>query len=95
MALDYLHPKFEPLDYVPYEEEREQYLLLMQEVIAVSERNLHKWEEEKEQHEKYYSANMKTHISIFILYVLLLVVLGYATYQGTTILQNQLPTRNL
>ncbi|MFD0768601.1 site-2 protease family protein [Bacillus sp. CGMCC 1.60114] len=95
IALDYLYPKFEPLDYVPYEEEREPYLLLMQDAVAVSERKLHKWEEEKEQYETYYSANMKTRISMFILYMLLLAVLGYVTYQGNTILQEQLPTRNL
>lgn len=95
IALDYLHPKFEPLDYVPYEEEREQHFLLMQDAVAVSERKLHKWEEEKEQHEKYYSANLKTRITMFILYMLLLAVLGYASYQANIILQDQLPTRNL
>lgn len=64
-------------------------------IAAVSERNLHKWEEEKAQYEKYYSANMKTRIGMFTLYVLLLAILGYATYQGNTILQNQLPAKKL
>lgn len=69
MPLDYVYPKFERLDYVPYEEEREQHFVLMQDAIAVSERKLDKWEKEKEQHENYYSANMKTRIGIFFLYV--------------------------
>ena len=37
----------------------------------------------------------KTRISMFILYMLLLAVLGYVSYQANIILQDQLPTRNL
>ncbi|MDC2866001.1 hypothetical protein [Bacillus sp. BP-3] len=61
----------------------------------MSERKLHKWEEDKEQHEKYYSTNMKIRISMFILYMLLLAVFGYASYQANPVLQDQVPTRNL
>ncbi|WP_369900425.1 site-2 protease family protein [Bacillus manliponensis] len=90
-ALEYILPRFMPFDFVPYEDEKEEYLLRMQGAFGVSEKKIAEWEVEKDKHERYYNANMKTRIIVFIAYLALLVVLGYIAYEGYSILEQHLP----
>ena len=46
-VLEYLLPKFEPLDYVPYEDEKDEYTIHIREAFEASERKLNKWKIEK------------------------------------------------
>ncbi|MDM5187737.1 site-2 protease family protein [Bacillus sp. DX4.1] len=94
-VLEYLLPKFEPLDYVPYEEEKEEQLMRIKEALEVSERKVQEWDKEKKQQEDYYKADAKARWTVFACYIGLLAILGYAAYEGYAILQDQLPQRNV
>ena len=52
-------PKFEPLDYVPYEDEKDEYTIHIREAFEASERKLNEWKTEKEQQENYYKVDAK------------------------------------
>ncbi|CAM4110981.1 membrane protein [Bacillus manliponensis] len=90
-ALEYILPRFMPFDFVPYEDEKEEYLLRMQDALEVSEKKIAEWEVEKDKHERYYNADMKTRIVVFIAYLALLAVLGFIAYEGYSILEQHLP----
>ncbi|EOW9526712.1 site-2 protease family protein [Bacillus cytotoxicus] len=94
-VLEYILPKFESLDYVPYEEEKEEHTNRMKEAIALLERKGEQWEKEKQQQEEYYNVDAKTRWIVFGCYIGLLVTLGYAAYEGHVILQQYLPERNV
>ncbi len=76
-------PKFEALDYVPYEEEKEEHTNRMKEAIALLETKGNQWEKEKKQQEEYYKVDAKTRWIVFGCYIGLLVILGYLAYEGT------------
>ena len=40
-------PKFEPLDYVPYEDEKDEYTIYIREAFEASERKLNEWKTER------------------------------------------------
>ena len=94
-VLEYLLPKFEPLDYVPYEDEKDEYTIHIREAFEASERKLNEWKTEKEQQENYYKVDAKTKWTVFACYIGLMVILGYTAYEGYIVLQEHLPTRNV
>lgn len=94
-VLEYLLPKFEQFDYVPYEDEKEEHLLGIKEALEVSERKMNEWKKEKKQQEDYYKVDAKTRWIVFVCYMGLLAILGYAAYEGHFILQEYLPQRNV
>ena len=67
--LEYLLPKFEPLDYVPYEDEKETHTIHIREAFEMSERKLEEWDAEKRQQENYYKSGYKNEMDgICLLY---------------------------
>ncbi|EEL51479.1 MULTISPECIES: site-2 protease family protein [Bacillus cereus group] len=94
-VIEYILKKFEPLDYVPYEDEKEEHTIRITEALEVSERKMNKWEKEKQQQEDYYKIDTKTKWTVFVCYIGLLVILGYTAYEGYIILQEHLPNRNM
>ncbi|MBC6975622.1 site-2 protease family protein [Bacillus sp. Xin] len=94
-VLEYVLPKFEPLDYVPYEDEKEEYFIRIREALEVSERKMNEWGKEKKQQEDYYKVDAKTRWTVFAYYIGLLAILGYTAYEGYAILQEYLPQRNV
>ncbi|HDR7783617.1 site-2 protease family protein [Bacillus wiedmannii] len=94
-VLEHLLPKFEPLDYVPYEDEKETHTIHIREAFEMSERKLQEWETEKRQQENYYKVDMKTKWTVFACYIGLMAILGYTAYEGYIVLQEHLPTRNV
>lgn len=94
-VLEYLLPKFEPLDYVPYEDEKDEYTIHIREAFEASERKLNEWKTEKEQQENYYKVDTKTKWTVFACYIGLIAILGYTAYEGYIVLQEHLPRRNV
>ena len=94
-VLEYLLPKFEPLDYVPYEDEKETHTIHRREAFEMSERKLQEWDAEKRQQENYYKVDTKTKWTVFACYIGLMAILGYTAYEGYIVLQEHLPTRNV
>lgn len=94
-VLEYVLPKFEPLDYVPYEDEKEEYFIRIREALEVSERKMNEWEKEKKQQEDYYKVDAKIRWTVFACYIGLLAILGYTAYEGYSVLQEYLPRRNV
>ncbi|MED2516125.1 site-2 protease family protein, partial [Bacillus thuringiensis] len=94
-VLEYLLPKFEPLDYVPYEDEIDEYTIHIREAFEASERKLNEWKTEKEQQENYYKVDTKTKWTVFACYIGLIAILGYTAYEGYIVLQEHLPRRNV
>ncbi|HDR7776721.1 TPA: site-2 protease family protein [Bacillus tropicus] len=94
-VLEYLLPKFEPLDYVPYEDEKEIHTIHIREAFEMSERKLQEWDAEKRQQENYYKVDTKTKWTVFACYIGLMAILGYTAYEGYIVLQEHLPTRNV
>jgi len=94
-VLEHLLPKFEPLDYVPYEDEKDEYTIYIREAFEVAERRLNEWEKEKVQKENYYKVDAKTKWTVFACYIGLIAILGYTAYEGYIVLQEHLPRRNV
>ncbi|KFN03475.1 site-2 protease family protein [Bacillus clarus] len=94
-VLEYVLPKFEPLDYIPYEDEKDEHVLRIREALEVSGRKLREWEIEKKQQEDYYKVDTKTKWTVFAGYIGLMAILGYTAYEGYIVLQEHLPKRNV
>ncbi|MFD3446184.1 site-2 protease family protein [Microbacteriaceae bacterium 4G12] len=78
---------FDPFDSVVEEEEKEEQMQGIQQAIVKVEEKIQELIDAKQHLQHYYNAPWKTRVIVFLLYIILLLVLGYCTYYGNEILQ--------